>query len=60
LARSIALPLYPKREPIGATARPPAHMLAALQQCGYRPDEDTAATPIVTGPAVKPRDEEQD
>lgn len=60
LARSIALPLYPKREPIGATARPPAHMLAALRQCGYRPEDDTAATPIVTGPAVNPRGEEHD
>ncbi len=33
-ARAIALPLYPKRPPVGASAPPPAHMLPALQACG--------------------------
>jgi tRNA pseudouridine32 synthase/23S rRNA pseudouridine746 synthase len=33
-ARSIALPLYPKRPPVGASAPPPAHMLQALRDCG--------------------------
>ena len=33
LARAIHLPLDP---PIDATAPPPAHMLAALEQCGFR------------------------
>jgi tRNA pseudouridine32 synthase/23S rRNA pseudouridine746 synthase len=33
LARSIHLPLEP---PVDATALPPAHMLAALEQCGFR------------------------
>ncbi len=33
-ARSIALPLYDKRAPIGASAPPPAHMVPALQDCG--------------------------
>ncbi|HVI89980.1 MAG TPA: RNA pseudouridine synthase [Dongiaceae bacterium] len=60
LARSIALPLYPKRAPIGATAMPPTHMLAALKQCGYRPEADTAATPVVTGSAVDVSTEDQD
>ena len=33
-ARSVAVPLYPKRPAIVATAPPPEHMLAALQACG--------------------------
>jgi tRNA pseudouridine32 synthase/23S rRNA pseudouridine746 synthase len=33
LARAIHLPLDP---PVDATAEPPAHMLAALEQCGFR------------------------
>ncbi len=33
-ARSIALPLYPRRPPIGASAPPPAHMSPALQALG--------------------------
>jgi tRNA pseudouridine32 synthase/23S rRNA pseudouridine746 synthase len=33
LARSIHLPLDP---PVDATAEPPRHMLAALEQCGFR------------------------
>jgi tRNA pseudouridine32 synthase/23S rRNA pseudouridine746 synthase len=33
LARAIHLPLDP---PVDATAEPPAHMLAALTQCGFR------------------------
>ena len=33
LARKIYLPLSP---PVDATADPPAHMLAALEQCGFR------------------------
>ncbi len=35
-ARAVAIPLYPARPPIAATAAPPAHMLAALAACGYR------------------------
>lgn len=34
-ARHIALPLYPKRPAIEATAPPPNHMVEALKQCGY-------------------------
>ncbi|AWK89291.1 RluA family pseudouridine synthase [Azospirillum thermophilum] len=35
-SRAISLPLYPKREPVGATAPVPEHMQAALEACGYR------------------------
>lgn len=35
-ARTITLPLYPKKEPIIVTAPPPAHMMEALMACGYR------------------------
>ena len=34
-ARSIAIPLYRKRDPILVEAPPPAHMLAALGACGW-------------------------
>jgi tRNA pseudouridine32 synthase/23S rRNA pseudouridine746 synthase len=33
-ARSIAVPLYPRRPAITATAPPPEHMIEALQACG--------------------------
>ncbi len=34
-ARSIAIPLYKKRDPIIVEAPPPPHMLAALKACGW-------------------------
>jgi RluA family pseudouridine synthase len=34
-SRAIAVPLYPKREPIVAVAPPPPHMLKALKACGF-------------------------
>jgi tRNA pseudouridine32 synthase/23S rRNA pseudouridine746 synthase/23S rRNA pseudouridine1911/1915/1917 synthase len=34
-AYSVAIPLYPKRPPIAASAPPPDHMRAALRECGY-------------------------
>jgi RluA family pseudouridine synthase len=34
-ARRVVVPLYPKREPIAATAVPPPHMTAALAAAGY-------------------------
>jgi tRNA pseudouridine32 synthase / 23S rRNA pseudouridine746 synthase len=37
-ARAIALPLYPNRPPISASAPPPAQMLPALQACGLESD----------------------
>ena len=45
-ARAIALPLYPARPPIEASAPPPPHMLAALARLGCDPAEavsDSAA-----------------
>ena len=37
-SRAISLPLYPKREPVGAVAPIPAHMRAALAACGFAGD----------------------
>ena len=37
-SRSITLPLYPKKDPVTATAEPPDHMRAALRACGWTPD----------------------
>ena len=36
-AHSLAVPLYPGRRPITATAPPPPHMQAALRACGLEP-----------------------
>jgi tRNA pseudouridine32 synthase/23S rRNA pseudouridine746 synthase len=36
-ARSITLPLYPKKPPIGVEAPVPAHMAGCLVACGYVP-----------------------
>ena len=41
LARAIALPLYPARPPIAASAPVPPHMLAALVRLGYDPASET-------------------
>lgn len=41
LARAIALPLYPARPPIAASAPVPPHMLAALASLGYDPASET-------------------
>lgn len=35
LSRAISLPLYPKRDPVGAVAPVPPHMAAALDKCGF-------------------------
>jgi 23S rRNA-/tRNA-specific pseudouridylate synthase len=35
-ARSVGVPLYPKRAPISATAPPPDHMLPMLEDLGLR------------------------
>lgn len=43
-ARSISLPLYPKRKPVETIAPPPEHMQKALAACGFindEPDSDT-------------------
>jgi tRNA pseudouridine32 synthase/23S rRNA pseudouridine746 synthase/23S rRNA pseudouridine1911/1915/1917 synthase len=34
-SRAISLPLYPKRDPVGAVAPVPPHMQAALAACGF-------------------------
>jgi len=36
-ARSLSVPLYPKRPPILAEAPPPAHLHVALAACGWQP-----------------------
>ena len=38
-ARAIALPLYERREPVGATAPVPPHMTPALLACGMIMDD---------------------
>ena len=44
-ARSVAVPLYPNRPPVTATAPPPEHMLEALRRCGYAgASEETSVT----------------
>lgn len=35
-ARSLEIPLYPKKAPISIEATPPPHMQDALKECGYR------------------------
>lgn len=40
-ARAVAVPLYPNRPPVVATAPVPPHMLAALRACGYDPAQAT-------------------
>jgi tRNA pseudouridine32 synthase/23S rRNA pseudouridine746 synthase len=49
-ARSIAVPLYPKRPPIAVSAPPPAHMRPALRDCGL----EVAAAGAATSPAAAP------
>jgi len=39
-ARSVTLPLYPARNPLGITAPVPPHMLPALERLGYNPASD--------------------
>jgi tRNA pseudouridine32 synthase / 23S rRNA pseudouridine746 synthase len=38
-AREVAVPLYPKREPVRVVAPVPAHMRAALMACGWDGDD---------------------
>ncbi len=37
-ARSLTVPLYPKKPPIHVEAPPPEHMAERLRACGYAPD----------------------
>ena len=41
-ARAVSLPLYPTRDPVGAVASPPAHMLAALGALGWKGEPEAA------------------
>ncbi len=41
-ARTIALPLYPRRPPISASAPPPVHMLPTLLACGLGSGQEPA------------------
>ena len=34
-SRAVALPLYPKKDPVAVQAEPPPHMRAALRACGW-------------------------
>ena len=47
-ARDIVIPLYKNRAPIRIVAPVPAHMRAALAQCGWREDEGRETTPAET------------
>jgi tRNA pseudouridine32 synthase/23S rRNA pseudouridine746 synthase len=49
-AREVVVPLYKNRAPIRVVAPIPAHMRAALSQCGWRDDEEEQAiVPRETG-----------
>jgi tRNA pseudouridine32 synthase/23S rRNA pseudouridine746 synthase/23S rRNA pseudouridine1911/1915/1917 synthase len=37
-ARAVTIPYWADRPPLGAVARPPAHMEAALRECGWSPN----------------------
>jgi len=37
-ARAVAIPLYPRRDPVTVAAAPPPHMLEALRACGWTGD----------------------
>jgi RluA family pseudouridine synthase len=46
-ARSIAVPLYPRRAPIIVTAPVPPHMLKTLRACGFDPRSDAGLAPVI-------------
>jgi tRNA pseudouridine32 synthase/23S rRNA pseudouridine746 synthase len=61
-ARSIAVPLYPGRAPVRASAPAPSHMLAALRACGLealsvedRPSAGPSGAAPPTGPGGRGR-----
>jgi len=49
-SREVVVPLYKNREPIRVTAPPPAHMRAALAQCGWQADSENPREPVIPGP----------
>lgn len=50
-AREVVVPLYKNRAPIRIVAPVPAHMRAALAQCGWRDEEGRGATPAAIAAA---------
>jgi tRNA pseudouridine32 synthase / 23S rRNA pseudouridine746 synthase len=54
-ARAIAVPLYPDRPAIAATAPPPAHMLDFLAACGLEPLTQLAGTEHPGSPERPPQ-----
>jgi tRNA pseudouridine32 synthase / 23S rRNA pseudouridine746 synthase len=44
-ARSLSIPLYPKRDAILVTAKVPPHMIEAMAACGFAGDAEAAALP---------------
>jgi tRNA pseudouridine32 synthase/23S rRNA pseudouridine746 synthase len=51
-SREVVVPLYKNRVPIRVTAPPPAHMRAALAQCGWQADSENPREPSFRGPAA--------
>lgn len=49
-ARTLSIPLYPKREAIGVTAPVPPHMHELLARCGWRGEEASEAAGAVRMP----------
>ncbi len=44
-ARAVRVPLYTTKEPVAIMAPPPAHMLPALEACGYHADDPFPLAP---------------
>jgi tRNA pseudouridine32 synthase / 23S rRNA pseudouridine746 synthase len=51
-SREVVVPLYKNRAPVRVTAPPPAHMRAALAQCGWQADSENPREPSFRGPAA--------
>jgi tRNA pseudouridine32 synthase / 23S rRNA pseudouridine746 synthase len=51
-SREVVVPLYKNRAPIRVTAPPPAHMRAALTQCGWQADSENPQEPSFPGPTA--------
>jgi tRNA pseudouridine32 synthase/23S rRNA pseudouridine746 synthase len=49
-AREIIVPLYKNRAPIAVTAPVPPHMRAALEECGWKGEQEEFSTAVIPGP----------
>jgi tRNA pseudouridine32 synthase / 23S rRNA pseudouridine746 synthase len=49
-AREIIVPLYNNRAPIAVTAPVPPHMRAALEECGWKGEQQEFSTAVIAGP----------